>query len=92
VVVLLRERNEGDEVKAVDCRPFLNDPKVELESVSDSSNWNHMGNGSPCPNYNYDGCTRGVKCEFSHGPGYKSVRDRLCVFFSAAQMDADFGC
>ncbi|KAH8999849.1 hypothetical protein EDB86DRAFT_3075517 [Lactarius hatsudake] len=27
--------------------------------------------------YNRDGCTRGVECEFSHAPDYKSVRDRL---------------
>ncbi|KAN0129038.1 hypothetical protein V8E53_013188 [Lactarius tabidus] len=97
IVILLRERNEGDEsVKPVDCRPFLNDAKYELESVSDSSDWNHEGDGSPCSNYNLDGCMRGAECEFSHGPDYKSVRDRLgrnvCVNFLVGSCSGECAC
>lgn len=85
IVILLKERNEEIEdtpIALKDSVPKPNDGKMELESVSDSSDWNHIGNGSPCPNYNHDGCSRGVNCELSHGPDYKSVRDRLYVFSS----------
>jgi hypothetical protein len=83
IVVLMSERNEND-LSVVDPEqrgPSINDPKTELESVSDSSDWNHEGNGYPCPFYNNDGCARGLECEFSHAPDHtgKSVRDRLCV-------------
>ncbi|KAI9451491.1 hypothetical protein BJY52DRAFT_1125121 [Lactarius psammicola] len=84
---LISERNnEEDEFLAVeDSRPSLADPGKELESVSDSSDWNHEGNGFPCRYYNHDGCMRGVECRFSHAPDHKSVRDRLgrnvCVHF-----------
>jgi hypothetical protein len=59
--------------------PQLDDTEVELESVSDSSDWNHEGNGIPCRFYNHDGCLRGTNCRFSHAPDHKSVRDRLYV-------------
>ncbi len=59
----------------------LDATKVELESVSDSSDWNHEGNGIPCRFYNHDGCLRGTKCRFSHTPDHKSVRDRLYVLW-----------
>jgi hypothetical protein len=49
--------------------------------VSDSSDWNHEGNGIPCRLYNHDGCTRGNDCRFSHAPDLKSVRDQLYVSF-----------
>jgi hypothetical protein len=52
---------------------------LELESVSDSSDWNHEGNGIACKFYNRDGCLRGSDCRFSHAPDHKSVRDRLYV-------------
>ena len=53
--------------------------KLELESASDSSDWNHEGNGIACKFYNRDGCLRGSDCRFSHAPDHKSVRDRLYV-------------
>ncbi|KAH9059450.1 hypothetical protein EDB83DRAFT_2224440 [Lactarius deliciosus] len=87
VLVLMRERNEEDEpIDSEDCRPQFNvDSKVELESVSDSSDFNHEGNGVPCRSYNHDGCKQGLECRFSHAPDYKSVRDRLgrnvCLHF-----------
>ena len=61
--------------------PSLDETKAELESVSDSSDWNHEGNRIPCRFYNHDGCMRGNECRFSHAPDHKSVRDRLCVLF-----------
>ena len=80
-LTLIRERNDEDDVADSDDEiPLLGDTKAELETVSDSSDWNHGGNGVPCRFYNHDGCTRGDACRFSHAPDYKSVRDRLCVF------------
>ena len=74
------ERDDDDySADSDDEGPLLNDIKVELESVSDSSDWNHEGNGIPCTFYNHDGCTRGNDCRFSHAPDHKSVRDRLYV-------------
>ncbi|KAH9035205.1 TPR-like protein [Lactarius pseudohatsudake] len=82
---LISERNKEETVVEEDSHPTLIDQGKELESVSDSSDWNHEGNGFPCRYYNHDGCTRGVECEFSHAPDHKSVRDRLgrnvCVQF-----------
>ncbi|KAH9172552.1 hypothetical protein EDB89DRAFT_2166499, partial [Lactarius sanguifluus] len=82
---LISERNKEEAVVEEDSHPTFIDQGKELESVSDSSNWNHEGNGFPCRYYNHDGCTRGVECEFSHAPDHKSVRDRLgrnvCVQF-----------
>ena len=73
-------RNDDDDIADSDDEiPLLSDTKAELESVSDSSDWNHGGNGIPCKFYNHDGCKRGNACRFSHAPDYKSVRDRLYV-------------
>jgi hypothetical protein len=78
---LIRERNDEDDIAVSDDeRPLLSNTKVELESVSDSSDWNHEGNGIPCRFYNHEGCKRGNDCRFSHAPDHKSVRDRLYVF------------
>ncbi|KAH8981246.1 hypothetical protein EDB92DRAFT_192891 [Lactarius akahatsu] len=58
---LISERdNEDESVADDDVGPSLTNPGKELESVSDSSDWNHWGNGFPCRYYNRDGCTRGV--------------------------------
>lgn len=73
--------DEGDEpkFKQADKFPMLDDASLELESMSDSSDWHHEGNGIPCRFYNRDGCLRGTDCRFSHAPDHKSVRDRLYV-------------
>ncbi|KAH9059441.1 hypothetical protein EDB83DRAFT_2552313 [Lactarius deliciosus] len=86
-LTLMNERDEDDESVAFDQEfPSLSEKKVELESASDSSDWNHEGNGIPCRFYNHDGCMRGTGCRFSHAPDHKSVRDRLgrnvCMHFS----------
>jgi hypothetical protein len=79
----MSERDEEDDyADSDDESPELDEPKLELESVSDSSDWNHEGNGIPCRFYNHDGCLRGANCRFSHAPDHKSVRDRLYVLWS----------
>ncbi|KAI0284828.1 hypothetical protein BC826DRAFT_1109520 [Russula brevipes] len=87
-LALMRERDEDDDddvAVSEDEYPVPSATKVELESVSDSSDWNHEGNGIPCRFYNHDGCMRGTDCRFSHAPDHKSVRDRLgrnvCMYF-----------
>jgi hypothetical protein len=77
--LMVKRIEEEDPVDASDESPQLDDTKVELESVSDSTDWNHEGNGIPCRFYNHDGCLRGTDCRFSHAPDHKSVRDRLYV-------------
>jgi hypothetical protein len=87
-----RDSSEGS-VVIDEAFPSLDEPKLELESVSDSSEWNHEGNGIPCRFYNHEGCMRGTECRFSHAPDHKSVRDHLCVFpsdLSLARGNADF--
>lgn len=83
-LTLMREREDDyDFADSDDEGPLLIDTKVELESVSDSSDWNHEGNGIPCRFYNHDGCKHGNDCRFSHAPNHRSVRDRLYVFWSS---------
>ncbi|PPQ64038.1 hypothetical protein CVT24_008851 [Panaeolus cyanescens] len=64
--------------------PPLDYDPLEIASVSDSSDCNHVGNGVPCRFYNHDGCSRGTLCTFSHAPDEKSVRDELgrnvCIY------------
>ena len=78
-VLMIQRGNEEDYVDSDDESPDLDAIKIELESVSDSSDWSHEGNGIPCRFYNHDGCLRGTDCRFSHAPDHKSVRDRLYV-------------
>jgi hypothetical protein len=47
--------------------------------LSETSDFEHDGNGIPCRFYNHDGCKRGTACKFKHGPDHRSVRDNLCV-------------
>ena len=83
-LTLIHERNDEDDFAISDDEaPLLSDTKVELESMSDSSDWNHDGNGIRCRFYNHDGCKRGNDCRFSHAPDHKSVRDRLYVSWSS---------
>ncbi|KAI9507662.1 hypothetical protein F5148DRAFT_969472, partial [Russula earlei] len=97
---LMRARNDEDDVAVFDDEtPRLSEPKaeLELESVSDSSDWNHDGNGIACRIYNHDGYLCGTRCRLSHAPDYRIVRDRLgrnvCVFFLLGNGKfGDFGC
>ena len=86
----MRKRNdESDDADSDDELPKLDGTKLELESVSDSSDWHREGNGIPCRFYNRDGCLRGASCRFSHAPDHKSVRDRLYArIFSGSSLCA----
>ncbi|EIN04349.1 hypothetical protein PUNSTDRAFT_146568 [Punctularia strigosozonata HHB-11173 SS5] len=58
----------------------------ELGYTSDSSDFRHEGNGTPCKFYNHNGCKKGAKkCPFKHGPDNRSMRDDLgrnvCLFY-----------
>ena len=54
------------------------DDEPELgESLSESSDCEHGGNGKPCKFYNHTGCTKGRTCPFSHAPDNQSERDAL---------------
>ncbi len=64
--------------------PRYDQDALEIASVSDSSDCNHVGNGVQCRFYNHEGCARGNACLFSHAPDEKSVRDDLCVAISAS--------
>ena len=55
------------------------DRALEIEDESDSEDFAHAGNGTPCRFYNHDGCRHGARCRFKHAPDSKSVRDELCV-------------
>jgi hypothetical protein len=78
----LWERGEGEDTgntTSDDEYPPPDEEALEIQSVSDSSDCAHDGNGIPCRFYNRDGCLRGTDCEFSHAPDNKSVRDKLYV-------------
>jgi len=55
---------------------------LEVASVSDSSDCQHVGNGVPCRFYNHNGCVLDAACPYSHAPDEKSVRDDLYVLVS----------
>ena len=55
------------------------DPLWEIMTQSDSSEYGHEGNGTPCRYLNHGGCKHGAKCRFRHAPDEKSVRDQLLV-------------
>ncbi|KAI9461374.1 hypothetical protein HD554DRAFT_1520179 [Boletus coccyginus] len=55
---------------------FDDDPQLG-ESLSESSDCEHTGNGIPCKFYNRTECKNGRACRFSHAPDAKSERDAL---------------
>jgi hypothetical protein len=57
-----------------------------VDSLSNTSDCNHRGNGVPCRFYNREGCAKGALCPFSHAPDEKSVRDDLCVSAPSAPL------
>lgn len=65
------DRYSEDELPAPDDEPELG------ESLSESSDCEHAGNGKPCKFYNHTECTKGRACLFSHAPDYHSERDAL---------------
>jgi hypothetical protein len=80
IVRQLWESGEGDETgngSSTDEFPHLDGDGLEWSSQSDSSDYEHLGNGTPCRFYNRDGCNKGSLCVFSHTADEKSVRDEL---------------
>ncbi|KAF5339797.1 hypothetical protein D9611_009200 [Ephemerocybe angulata] len=65
--------------------PHYDDEALEMDTLSNTSDCNHRGNGVPCRFYNRAGCAKGSLCPFSHAPDEKSVRDDLgrnvCTYF-----------
>ena len=57
--------------------PTLDDDPHLGESLSESSDCEHIGNGIPCKFYNRTECKNGYACRFSHAPDKKSERDAL---------------
>lgn len=45
--------------------------------LSETSDFEHDGCGTPCAAYNHDGCGLGRDCPDSHAPDDRSVRDNL---------------
>ncbi|KAF9533853.1 hypothetical protein CPB83DRAFT_844632 [Crepidotus variabilis] len=75
----------AEEVQMIDFGfPHWDYEALEVASVSDSSDCQHVGNGVPCRFYNHEGCSRGSECAYSHAPDEKSVRDDLgknvCIY------------
>ncbi|CDO78199.1 hypothetical protein BN946_scf184770.g2 [Trametes cinnabarina] len=81
------ERNfdwPGDEDLSDVLSPLYDGP-IALEEESDSEDYQHAGNGTPCKSYNHHGCSKGKGCRFRHAPDWKSVRDNLgrnvCIYW-----------
>ena len=49
----------------------------DTETTSDSSEYEHEGNGTPCRYLNHGGCRHGAHCRWKHAPDERSVRDQL---------------
>ncbi|TFY57503.1 hypothetical protein EVJ58_g6978 [Rhodofomes roseus] len=54
-----------------------NDPLWEIMTESDSSEYKHEGNNTPCRYLNHDGCNDGSQCRWKHAPDARSIRDEL---------------
>lgn len=55
---------------------LVDDPELG-ESLSESSDCEHAGNGIPCKFYSRTECKNGHACLYSHAPDQKSERDAL---------------
>jgi len=64
--------------------PGYGEVDLDVAELSESEECARVGNRVPCRYYNRNegGCRRGVECLYMHAPDERSVRDRLCVFFS----------
>lgn len=64
------------------------DAALDIPDESDSEDFCHSGNGTPCKYYNSKGCRNGTRCRYSHAPDAKSVRDELYVVPSSNPHNA----
>ncbi|KAI0264881.1 hypothetical protein BC834DRAFT_237306 [Gloeopeniophorella convolvens] len=99
IIQIMRTRGELDKLRgaaddkvqyARDVVPLAQQEDMELESLSDSSDCQHEGNGLPCRSYNHDGCASGAGCAFSHAPDFNSIRDELYVRMSLSTILTDY--
>ncbi|TDL23899.1 hypothetical protein BD410DRAFT_786567 [Rickenella mellea] len=77
--------------------PPLDAEKWEIETESDTSDYQHDGNGVPCRYYNHGGCKNGsgpLGCMFKHSPDDNSMRDKLgrnvCLNFATGTCKYDY--
>ncbi|EJD36104.1 TPR-like protein [Auricularia subglabra TFB-10046 SS5] len=79
-----------------DESPALDEHPISSDDESDSSDYNHTGNGEPCRNYNRRQCKRGNACPNSHAPDESAERDALgrnvCKGFLIHRCDAGSTC
>ncbi|KAJ7077890.1 hypothetical protein B0H15DRAFT_861325 [Mycena belliarum] len=71
------EEEDGDMGEFEFFEPGFDEKPVEIFSDSDSSDFEHVGNGVPCRFYNHDGCAKGNQCRFKHAPHPHTTRDEL---------------
>lgn len=77
---LLAVQNEEDSDSETDSHSDYDSggpSEAETLVLSDSSDYDHAGNGTPCRYYNHNGCARGSQCKFKHAPDNRSIRDNL---------------
>ncbi|KAK0492006.1 hypothetical protein EDD18DRAFT_1465724 [Armillaria luteobubalina] len=67
--------NDSDDCSDFD--PPLDYPPRNIQTDSDSSDFEHDGNGKPCRAYNREGCSQGSKCALKHSPDEDTTRDQL---------------
>lgn len=60
-----------------DEAPALDEYPISSDDESDSSDYQHVGNGIPCRDHNHQGCRRGKTCSYSHAPDESAERDAL---------------
>ncbi|KAK0449023.1 uncharacterized protein EV420DRAFT_1565514 [Desarmillaria tabescens] len=90
----LSDDDDGDDDSFFD--PPLDVPGKPLQSDSDTSDYEHEGNGQPCRAYNRDGCSQGSKCTFRHSAEEHTTRDELgrnvCNFWLADTCTSGSQC
>ncbi|KAK0477469.1 hypothetical protein IW261DRAFT_1487745 [Armillaria novae-zelandiae] len=69
--------SDDDSDDCSDFDPPLDDPSRYIQTDSDSSDFEHDGNGKPCRAYNHEGCSQGSKCSLRHSPEEDTTRDQL---------------
>ncbi|KAK0213825.1 hypothetical protein IW262DRAFT_1279619 [Armillaria fumosa] len=69
--------SDDDSDDCSDFDPPLDYPARHIQTDSDSSDFEHDGNGKPCRAYNHEECSQGSKCALKHSPDEDTTRDQL---------------
>ncbi|KAK0190080.1 hypothetical protein F5146DRAFT_958640 [Armillaria mellea] len=69
--------NDDDSDDCSDFDPPLDYQPRLIQTDSDSSDFEHDGNGERCRAYNHGGCSQGSKCALRHSPEEDTTRDQL---------------